>query len=95
MYPEWLAIQRQGSIRQIEAAIPLLITKVQNLGKTVFAYSERKLCAQDITMEQLASLNLSFEKALLPNTKLLPLSASQKAFFSDQKFIKDRHYSYF
>ena len=72
LYPEWLAIQRQGSIRQIEAAIPLLITKVQNLGKTVFAYSERKLCAQDITMEQLASLNLSFEKALLPNTNLPP-----------------------
>jgi Protein of unknown function (DUF2608). len=72
IYPEWLAIQRQGSIKQIETAIPLLITKVQNQDKIVFAYSERQLCAQNVTLEQLAAINVSFEKPNLPHASLPP-----------------------
>ncbi|MBQ8498227.1 DUF2608 domain-containing protein [Chlamydia sp.] len=95
LYPEWLAIQHQGSIKQIETAIPLLINKVQHQNKIVFAYSERKFCAQEITFNQLASINLSFEKSNLPDTKLPSMISFTKGVLFGAEIRKGPGLQYF
>lgn len=58
-YPYWESIQEKGSIKTIESALPLLITRLQEQGKTVFAYTERQSSAEEITLKQLKSLNIT------------------------------------
>ncbi|AAP05469.1 DUF2608 domain-containing protein [Chlamydia caviae] len=61
IYPYWEGFQEKGSVKTIENAMQLLITKIQEQKKTLFAYTERKLSSKDITLQQLKSLELKLD----------------------------------
>ncbi|SYX09192.1 Protein of unknown function (DUF2608) [Chlamydia poikilotherma] len=60
-YPYWEEFQKKGSVKTIENALQILITKIHEKKKTLFAYTERKFSSKNITLQQLKSLNLELE----------------------------------
>ncbi|VVT42961.1 hypothetical protein BOKEGFJH_00487 [Chlamydia avium] len=75
-YPYWESIQEKGSVKTIEAALPLLISRLQEQGKTVFAYTERQHSTEEITIKQLKSLDINLVSSAPPVPETLPPNIS-------------------
>ncbi|WP_348662938.1 DUF2608 domain-containing protein [Chlamydia vaughanii] len=78
VYPYWESFQEKGSVKAIENAMQILITKVQESKKTLFAYTERKLSSKEITLKQLKSLDL----VLSPTAPQIPTILPEGILFS-------------
>ncbi|WP_366223692.1 DUF2608 domain-containing protein [Chlamydia buteonis] len=74
VYPYWEGFLEKGSVKTIENAMQILITKVQEKQKTLFVYTERKHSSKAITLQQLKSLGLSLESTAPVITHELPKS---------------------
>ncbi|WP_041468065.1 DUF2608 domain-containing protein [Chlamydia felis] len=74
IYPYWEGFQEKGSVKLIENAMQLLITRVQEKKKTLFAYTERKHSSKNVTLQQLKSLGLSLDSTAPVVTTPLPKS---------------------
>ena len=71
-YPYWESIQDKGSVKTIESAMLTLISRLQEQGKTVFAYTERQRSAEEITIKQLKSLDITLLSSAPPTPQTLP-----------------------
>ncbi|ANH78826.1 DUF2608 domain-containing protein [Candidatus Chlamydia sanziniae] len=86
--PYWIEIQHMGSVKPIEPTMSLLISKLQDQGKAIFAYTERPKTTKDLTLKQLQAVSVSLE-ATAPQLKLsLP---DQLLYHSGVLFSEELH----
>lgn len=95
-YPYWESIQDKGSVKTIESAMLTLISRLQEQGKTVFAYTERQRSAEEITIKQLKSLDITLLSSAPPTPQTLPPNIfSLPEYYLVESSIKDLVYSFF
>ncbi|AGW40026.1 hypothetical protein CPE3_0698 [Chlamydia pecorum P787] len=78
LVPYWLELQEMGSVKSIETAINILIQRIQEQGKPVFAYTERPRRSKDLTLRQLQAVHLSLSPTA-PKVAALPDSLIYEA----------------
>lgn len=87
-YPCWLEFQEKGSVKLIEKDFPTLLSKLTTMGRTVFIYTERPQKAYELTLKQLASVNITLPH---PEISLLYELPESMSFSSGILFSGELH----